>query len=124
MAVDRAWMYRQPRVWETLLNGVNGFLAQAEADMRNQGVPTMYCSCLDCLNQKKFGQRDNIFHHLITCGFKKNYMCWNKHGEEGLNEVEEGCFNEGEARRHAQGLNEGAPRRHAEGLNEGETSAY
>ena len=120
MAADRAWMYRQPRVWETFLSEVNGFLAQAEADMRNRGVPTMYCSCLDCLNQKKFGQRDSIFHHLITRGFKENYTCWNQHGVEGLNEVEEGCLNEGESRHHA----EGARRRHAEALNEGETSAY
>ena len=71
MAVDRVWMYRQPRVWETLLNGVNGFLAQAEADMRNRSVPTMHCPCVDCVNQKKFGQWDNIFHHLITRGLKK-----------------------------------------------------
>ena len=41
MAADRAWMYRQPRVWETFLSEVNGFLAQAEADMRNRGVPTI-----------------------------------------------------------------------------------
>ena len=123
MAADQTWMYRQPQVWEMFLSGVNGFLAQAEADMRNRGVPTMHCPCVDCLNQKKFGQRDNIFHHLITRGFTKNYTCWNKHGEEGLNEGEEGCLNEGEARCHAQGLNEGARRRHAEALNEGETSA-
>ena len=115
MAADRIWMYRQPRVWETSLSGVNGFLAQAEADMRNRGVPTMHFPCVDCLNQKKFGQRDNIFHHLITPGFKENYTCWNQHGEEGLNEVEEGCLNEGESRHHA----EGARRRHAEALNQG-----
>jgi hypothetical protein len=35
----RAWMYRQPQEdWENFLNGVNGFLNQAEADMRNCGV--------------------------------------------------------------------------------------
>jgi hypothetical protein len=28
-------------------------------------------------------------------------MCWNKHGEEGLNELEAGCLNEGEVRHHA-----------------------
>ena len=109
MVVDRAWMYRQPRVWKTFLSGVNDFVAQAEADMRNQGVPIMYCPCFDCLNRKKFRQRDNIFHHLIARGFIKNYTWLNEHGEEGLNEGEEGCLNEGEARRHAQGLNEVAP---------------
>ena len=75
--------------------------------MRNWGVPSMHCPCVDCLNQKKFGQWDNIFHHLITRGFKKNYMCWNKHGEEGLNEDEDGCLNEDVARRHAEVHNEG-----------------
>ena len=60
-AADRAWMYRQPQVWDMFLNRVNDFLTQAEVDMRSQGVPTMYCPYFDCLNQKKFGQQNNIF---------------------------------------------------------------
>jgi len=75
--------------------------------MRIRGLPTMYCPCVDCLNQKKFAQWDNIFDHLITRGFKNKYTCWNRHGEEGLNEGEAECLNEGEALRHARGLNEG-----------------
>jgi hypothetical protein len=61
----------------------------------------MLCPCIDCLNQKKFAQREIIFHHLVTRGFTKHYTCWNKHGEEGLSEVEAGCLNEGEVRHHA-----------------------
>jgi hypothetical protein len=38
---------------------------------------------------------------LVTRGFTKHYTCWNKHGEEGLNELEAGCLNEGEVRHHA-----------------------
>jgi hypothetical protein len=38
----------------------------------------------------------NHFHHLVTRGFTKNYTRWNKHGEEGFNELEAGCLNEGE----------------------------
>jgi hypothetical protein len=34
---------------------------------------------------------------------QKKYTCWNKHGEEGLNELEAGCLNEGEVRHHATG---------------------
>jgi hypothetical protein len=64
--------------------------------MRNHGVQAMLFPCIDCPNQKKFAQREIIFHHLLTHGFTKNYMCWNKHGEEGLNELEAGCLNEGE----------------------------
>jgi hypothetical protein len=51
----RAWMYRQRQEdWENFLSGVNGFLNQAEADMRNRGVQAMLCTCIDCLNQKQF----------------------------------------------------------------------
>jgi hypothetical protein len=97
-----AWMYRQPQEdWENFLSGVNGFLNQAEMDMRNRGVQAMLCPCIDCVNQKKFAQREIIFHHLVTHGFTKNYTCWNKHGEEGLNELEAGCLNEDEVRYHA-----------------------
>jgi hypothetical protein len=65
----RAWMCRQPQEdWENFLSGFNGFLNQAEADMRNRGVQAMLCPCIDCLNQKKLGQREIIFHHLITRG--------------------------------------------------------
>jgi hypothetical protein len=43
----RAWMYRQPQEdWENFLSGVNGFLNQAEADMRNRGVQAMLCPCI------------------------------------------------------------------------------
>jgi hypothetical protein len=80
--------------------------------MRNRGVQVMLFLCVDCLNQKKFGQREIILHHLVTRGFTKNYTCWNKHGEEGLNELEACCLNKGEVRHHATD--------HDEGLDEGE----
>jgi hypothetical protein len=69
--------------------------------MRNRRVQAMLCPCIDCLNQQKFAQWEIIFHHLVTRGFTKNYTCWNKHGEEGLNELEVGYLNEGEVRHHA-----------------------
>jgi hypothetical protein len=96
-----AWMYRQPHEdWENFLSGVNGFLNQVEADMRNRAVQAILCPCIDCLNQKKFTKREIIFHHLVTTGLK-NCTFWNKHGEEGLNELEAGCLKEGEVRHHA-----------------------
>jgi hypothetical protein len=60
--------------------------------MRNHGVLAMLCPYIDCLNQKKFAQCKSFF---VTRGFTKNYPYWNKHGEEGLNELEAGCLNEG-----------------------------
>jgi hypothetical protein len=97
VSAAQASMYRQPQEdWENFLRGVNGFLNKVEADMRNRGVPAMLCPCIDCLNQKKFAQLEIVCHHLVTRGFTKHYTCWNKHGEEGLNELEAGCLNEGE----------------------------
>jgi hypothetical protein len=69
---------------ENFLSGVNDFLNQVEADMKNRGVQAMLCPCIDCVNQKKSAQREIIFHHLVTRGFTKNYTCRNKHGEVAL----------------------------------------
>jgi hypothetical protein len=55
-------MYRQPQEdWENFLNGVNGFLNQAEADMRNCGVQAILCPCIDCLNQKNSHNGKSFF---------------------------------------------------------------
>jgi hypothetical protein len=70
VSAARAWMYRQPQEdWENFVSGVNGFLNQAEADMRNRGVQAMLCPCIDCLNQKKFAQREIsfiIWSHMVS----------------------------------------------------------
>jgi hypothetical protein len=44
VAAAQAWMYKQPHEdWENFLSRVNGYLNQAEADMRNCGVQAMLC---------------------------------------------------------------------------------
>jgi hypothetical protein len=37
---------------------------------------------------KKYHTDDVLRLHLIKYGFMEDYRCWNKHGEEGLNESE------------------------------------
>jgi hypothetical protein len=64
----------------------------------------MLCPCTNCPNQKKFAQREIIFRHLVTRGFTKNYTCWNKQDEEGLNELEATFLNEREVRHHATAM--------------------
>jgi hypothetical protein len=82
VSASRAWIYRHSQEdWENFLSGVNCFLNHAEADTRNRVVQTMLCPYIDCLNQEKFAQQEIIFHHLVTRGFTKNYICWDKHGE-------------------------------------------
>jgi hypothetical protein len=79
-SATRAWMYRQPQEdWENFLSGFNGFPNQAEADM-------IVSTRRNSHNGKSFFI---IWSHVVS---QKNYMCWNKHGEEGLNELEAGCL--------------------------------
>jgi hypothetical protein len=46
------------------------------------------CTCKHCKNEKRYHADDVLRLHLIKHGFMKDYRCWNKHGEEGLNEAE------------------------------------
>jgi hypothetical protein len=46
------------------------------------------CPCKHCKNKKKYLTDDVLRSHLINHGFMEDYRCWNKHGEERLNEVE------------------------------------
>ena len=57
-------------------------------DMKDCGKMTIYCPCFDCRNENKLSKLDNIHAHLVVRGFKENYTCWNKHGEESINEEE------------------------------------
>jgi hypothetical protein len=62
VSASRAWMYRQPQEdWENFLSGLNDFLNQGEADMRNRGVQAMLCPCIDCLNQKNSHNGKSFF---------------------------------------------------------------
>jgi hypothetical protein len=69
--------------------------------MRKHGVQAMLCPYIDCLGKRNSDNGKSFFHHLVIHGFTQNYMCWNKHDEKGLNELEAGCLNEGEVRHHA-----------------------
>jgi hypothetical protein len=97
----RAWMYRQPpsRLGEFLKRG-QWFSKSSRGGYKKQWCSRNALPYIDCLSQKKFAQQKIIFHHLVTRGFTKIYTCWNKHGEEGLNELEADYLNEGEVRHH------------------------
>jgi hypothetical protein len=48
----------------------------------------IYCPCTHCKNEKRYHIDDVLRSHLTKHGFIEDYRCWNKHGEEGLNEAE------------------------------------
>ncbi|CAD6342036.1 unnamed protein product [Miscanthus lutarioriparius] len=54
--------------------------------MRNGHKSCMLCPCVDCKNEKRYSNQLSVHAHLILRGFMDDYRCWNKHGEEGVNE--------------------------------------
>jgi hypothetical protein len=38
------------------------------------------------MNKKKYSKSCTVHGHLIIRGFMDGYRCWNKHGEEGIND--------------------------------------
>jgi hypothetical protein len=54
------------KIERILLSGFNGFINQAEADMRNRGVQVMLCPCIDCLTKeiRTIGNQFSSFGHM------------------------------------------------------------
>jgi hypothetical protein len=70
------------------MDGVEAFIKNAKKDMVDNGIQYLYCPCKNCKNEKRYLQEHVLKSHLIKRGFMEDYRCWNKHGEEGLNEAE------------------------------------
>ena len=54
--------------------------------MRNGHKSSMLCLCIDYKNEKQYSNSFSVHAHLILRGFMDDYRCWNKHGEEGVND--------------------------------------
>jgi predicted nucleotide-binding protein (sugar kinase/HSP70/actin superfamily) len=39
------------------------------------------CPCVDCYNEKKTRDIEEIREHLLIIGFMSGYTCWTEHGE-------------------------------------------
>ena len=79
-------MYLQNCTCNEYLEGLKHFLAIAETGMRNGHKSSLLCPCVDCKNEKQYSNQLSVHAHLILRGFMDDYRCWNKHGEEGVNE--------------------------------------
>jgi hypothetical protein len=84
---DQSWMYG-PHLSNEYINGLDAFIDFAKKDMVDNGRGFICCPCKHCKNEKKYRLGDVLRTHLIKHGFKEDYLCWNKHGDIGLNEVE------------------------------------
>jgi hypothetical protein len=76
------------RLCSEYIKGVDAFIDFVKKDMLDNIRGNIYYPCKHCKNEKRYHTYDVLRSHLIKCGFMEDYRCWNKHGEEGLNEAE------------------------------------
>jgi hypothetical protein len=67
---------------------VDAFIDFTKKDMLDNIRGDICCPYKHCKNEKRYCTYDVLMSHLIKHGFMVDYRCWNKHGEEGLNEAE------------------------------------
>jgi hypothetical protein len=77
-----------PRLCNEYIQGVDAFIDFTKKDMLDNIRGNICCPCKHCKNEKRYHTYDVLGSHLIKHGFLEDYSCWNKHGEEGLNEAE------------------------------------
>jgi hypothetical protein len=70
------------------IKGLDAFINFTKKGMLGNVRGNLCCPCKHCKHEKKYHTDDVLSSHLIKNGFIENYRCWNKLGEEGLNEVE------------------------------------
>jgi hypothetical protein len=78
----------EPRLCNEYMKGLDTFVDFMKKDMLDNIRGNLCCPCKHCKNEKKYHTYDVSRPHLIKHGFMEDYRCWNKHREEGLNEVE------------------------------------
>jgi hypothetical protein len=77
-----------PHLCNEYMKGLDAFINFAKKDMLDNVRGDLYCPYKHCKNEKKYRTDDVLMSHLIKHGFMEDYRCWNKHGEEELNEAE------------------------------------
>jgi hypothetical protein len=77
-----------PHLCNEYIKGLDAFIDFVKKNMLDNSRGNLCCPCKYCKNEKKYRANDMLRSHLIKHGFMKDYRYWNKHGEEGLNEVE------------------------------------
>jgi hypothetical protein len=77
-----------PHLCNVYTKGVDAFIDFTKKDMLDNIRGNIYCLCKHCKNEKRYRIDDVLRSHLIKHGIMEDYRCWNKHGEDGLNEAE------------------------------------
>jgi hypothetical protein len=70
------------------IKGIDAFIDFVKKYMLDNIRGNLCCPCKHCKNEKRYCANDVLRSDLIKHGFMDDYRCWNKHGEEELNEGE------------------------------------
>jgi hypothetical protein len=76
------------RLCNEYIKGLDAFIDFVKKDMLDNVGGNLYYHCKHCKIEKKYRTDDVLRSHLIKHGFMEDYRCWNKHGQEGLDEAE------------------------------------
>jgi hypothetical protein len=76
------------RLCNEYIKGLDSFIVFMKKDMLDNVRGNLCCPSKHCNNEKKYHTDDVLSSHLIKHGFMKDFLYWNKHGEQGLNETE------------------------------------
>ena len=74
-------MYNADRCSKEFIDGLHYFLSVAETNKQNG---FMCCLCVHCNNNKDYSFSRILHSHIFANGFMEKYVCWTKHGEQGL----------------------------------------
>jgi hypothetical protein len=78
----------EPRLCNEYIKGIDAFIDFTKKDMLDNIRGNICCSCKHCKNEKRYRTDDMLRSYLIKHEFMVDYQCWNKYGEEGLNEAD------------------------------------
>jgi hypothetical protein len=77
-------MYVGNRVSQRFIKGLETFLETATEYKKPKNMSDIHyicCLCVDCCNEKKTRDIEEIHEHLLIRGFMSGYTCWMEHGE-------------------------------------------
>jgi hypothetical protein len=75
-----------PHLYNEYIKELDVFINFMKKDMLHNVRENLCCPYKHYKNEKKYHTNDVLRSYLIKHGFMEDYRCWNKHGEEGLNE--------------------------------------
>jgi hypothetical protein len=82
--MGQEWMYIGNRVSQCFIEGLKFFLETDVEYKKPENMSDVHyiCyPCVDCCNEKKTLDIEEIREHLLVRGFMSGYTCWTEHGE-------------------------------------------